>query len=110
MPASYTLKRDGDKQFYFVLYAADGEVVLTSETYAAKASAENGIASVQTNSTQDDRYSRNQAANGKFYFNLKAANHQVIGHSQMYNTTVARDVGIASVKKNGRTSTVNNEL
>ena len=109
MPASYTLKRADDGQFFFVLYAANGEVVLTSETYPAKASAENAIASVQTNSSQDDRYSRNQAANGKFYFNLKAANHHVIGHSQMYTTTVARDVGIAAVKKNGPTSTVVNE-
>ncbi|MDY7545822.1 YegP family protein [Glaciimonas sp. CA11.2] len=109
MPASYTLKRDSDGQFYFVLYAANGEVVLTSETYAAKASAENGIASVQTNSSHDDRYSRNQAANGKFYFNLKAANHQVIGHSLMYSTTVARDVAIATVKKNGPTQSVVND-
>ncbi|MGS0741229.1 YegP family protein [Glaciimonas sp. GG7] len=109
MPASYTLKKDSDGQFYFVLTAANGDTVLTSETYAAKASAKNAIASVQTNSVQDSHYSRNQAANGKFYFNLIAANHQVIGHSLMYTTTGARDIAISAVKKNGPTSTVINE-
>ncbi len=33
-------------------------------------------------------------------FNLKAANHEVIGTSQVYTTASARDHGIASVKEN----------
>ena len=33
-------------------------------------------------------------------FNLKAANHQVIGTSESYTTTAARDNGIESVKTN----------
>lgn len=109
MAGSYVLKKSVDGQFYFLLYSSNGEVVLNSEMYAAKASAENGIASVRSNSTQDDRYSRNQASNGKFYFNLKAANHQVIGSSHMYSTTSARDAGIDAVKKNGPSTAVTDE-
>ncbi|AEK60214.1 hypothetical protein CFter6_0585 [Collimonas fungivorans] len=109
MAGSYVLKKSVDGQFYFLLYSGNGEVVLNSEMYVAKASAENGIASVQSNSAQDDRYSRNQASNGKFYFNLKAANHQVIGSSQMYSTTSARDAGIDAVKKNGPSTDVKDE-
>jgi uncharacterized protein YegP (UPF0339 family) len=109
MAGSYVLKKSVDGQFYFLLYSSNGEVVLNSEMYVAKASAENGIASVQSNSNQDDRYSRNQASNGKFYFNLKAANHQVIGSSQMYATTSARDAGIDAVKKNGPSTDITDE-
>ncbi|HWW07331.1 YegP family protein [Collimonas sp.] len=109
MAGSYVLKKSVDGQFYFLLCSSNGEVVLNSEMYVAKASAENGIASVQSNSTQDDRYSRNQASNGRFYFNLKAANHQVIGSSQMYNTTSARDAGIDAVKKNGPSTDITDE-
>jgi len=109
MAGSYVLKKSVDGQFYFLLYSDDGEVVLNSEMYVAKASAENGIASVQINSTQDDRYSRNQASSGRFYFNLKAANHQVIGSSQMYSTTSARDAGIHAVKKNGPNTNIKDE-
>ena len=81
-------------------------MVLTSELYKAKASAENGIASVQKNSPDDARFDRLEAKNGKPYFNLKAANHQIIGTSQFYSGESARDNGIASVQKNGPTETI----
>lgn len=82
------------------------EIILTSELYTTKGAAENGIASVQVNSPLDERYEKKDASNGKFYFNLKAANHQIIGTSQMYATTQSRETGIASVKNNGSTKTV----
>jgi uncharacterized protein YegP (UPF0339 family) len=40
------------------------------------------------------------AANGKFHFNLKAGNGQIILSSEMYDTKVAAENGIASVTKN----------
>jgi len=40
------------------------------------------------------------AAGGKFSFNLKAANHQVILTSEVYTGKPAAEGGIASVKKN----------
>ena len=40
------------------------------------------------------------AKNGKFHFNLKAANGQIILSSEMYETKKAAENGIASVKKN----------
>jgi len=38
--------------------------------------------------------------NGKFHFNLKASNGQIILSSEMYETKKAAENGIASVKKN----------
>ena len=46
-------------------------------------------------------YVLKQAKNGKFHFNLKAANHQVILTSELYDTEAAAKNGIASVQKNG---------
>ncbi len=40
------------------------------------------------------------AKNGKFHFNLKAANGQIILSSEMYENKKAAENGIASVKKN----------
>ena len=40
------------------------------------------------------------AKNGKFHFNLKASNGQIILSSEMYETRKAAENGIASVKKN----------
>ncbi len=106
MAGWYELSKNDKAQFHFVLKAGNGEVILRSETYDSKAAAENGIASVQKNSPLDERYERKEAVNGKVFFNLKAANHQVIGTSQMYDSTAGRDKGIASVKTNGSTTTI----
>ena len=87
-------------EFQFNLKATNGQVILSSEGYTTKAACENGIESVKKNAPEDARYERKEAANGKFYFNLKAANGQVIGSSQMYQSEDSRDNGIESVKKN----------
>lgn len=106
MAGKFELSKNDKGQFTFVLKAANGEVILRSEQYESKSSAENGIASVQKNSPDDARYERKESTNGKWYFNLKAANHQIIGTSQMYSSAAGRDAGIESVKKNGPTTTV----
>ena len=54
----------------------------------------------------DERYERKTSTKSEPYFNLKAANGQVIGHSEMYSSTSAMENGIASVKKNAPTATV----
>ena len=93
-----------DGKHYFRLKAGNGEVIFTSQGYAARKSCLNGIESVRTNSPNDDRYDRLTATNGSPYFVLKAANGEVIGKSEMYNTAKAMEAGIASVKKNGTTN------
>ena len=106
MAGWFELSNSSDGQFRFVLKAGNGEVILTSELYKSKAAAENGVASVQANATDDTRYERKMAANGKAFFNLKAANSQVIGTSQMYSSEGARTTGIESVKANGPSTDV----
>ncbi|BCM93252.1 hypothetical protein IAD21_05141 [Abditibacteriota bacterium] len=109
MAAKYVLKKTANGQFKFDLHAGNGEPILASESYVAKQSAENGIASVQKNSPDEDQYERKTASNGQAYFVLKATNGQVIGTSEMYSSTQARDNGIESVKKNGPTTDVKDE-
>jgi uncharacterized protein YegP (UPF0339 family) len=101
MAGWFELSKSSDGQFRFVLKAGNGEIILTSELYTTKSAAENGIASVRTNSSVAERYEKKTAANGKYHFNLKAANHQVIGTSQMYASEQSRETGITSVKTNG---------
>lgn len=106
MAGWYELNTNDKGQYSFVLKAGNAEVILRSEQYESKASAENGIASVQKNSPLEANYERKDASDGRPYFNLKAANHQVIGTSQMYKSAAARDGGIESVKTNGPSTTV----
>ena len=87
-------------QHFFNLKSGNGQIILSSEMYETQASCENGIESVKKNASEDSLYDRKEAANGKFHFNLKAGNHQVIGSSQMYEDASGMENGIESVKKN----------
>lgn len=73
-----------DGKYYFHVKALNGEIVLQSQAYASKTGATSGIASVQTNGISAARYTVLPAADGKYYFVLKATNGQVIGLSEMY--------------------------
>ena len=86
-------------KFYFRLTARNGQSILSSQGYASKASCKNGIESVKTNGTSDDRFETKEAANGKFYFNLLAANKQAIGKSQMYASKKTCQGGVDAVKR-----------
>ena len=49
MAAKFDIFKDKRGEFQFHLKAANGEIIASSESYKSKASAENGIKSVQTN-------------------------------------------------------------
>lgn len=50
-----------------------------------------------------------KSSNGKFHFNLQAANGQVIATSEMYESKSAAVNGIESVKKNAPVAEVDDQ-
>jgi hypothetical protein len=97
-------------EFQFVLKAGNGQVILASEGYKTRASCDNGIESVKKNAADDARFDKLVSKNGKWYFNLKASNGQIIGTSEMYESLAARDNGIESVIKNAPDANIVAEL
>ncbi|MBU2951965.1 YegP family protein [Tamlana agarivorans] len=97
---------ENNEKYYFHLKAKNGQIILASQGYADKSGAKNGIESVKTNCADDSKFERKTAANGKFHFNIKAANGQIIGSSQMYAATDGMENGIESVKTNAPTAEV----
>lgn len=100
MAGKFELYKDNAGEYRFRLLAGNGQNILASEGYTSKSSCENGIDSVKANAPLDERFERKETASGKHMFNLKAANHQVIGTSQSYTSAASRDNGIESVKTN----------
>ncbi len=100
MAGSFELKTNAGGEFVFNLKAANGQVILTSQAYAAKPNAQNGIESVRKNAPNDALYERKTSSGGEPFFVLKATNGQVIGRSEMYSSTGSMENGIASVKTN----------
>ena len=96
-------------EFQFSLKAGNGQEILGSEGYTTKAACLNGVESVKKNSQEDARFDRLEAKNGKYYFNLKATNGQIIGTSELYERTASRYNGIASVAKNAPDATIDDQ-
>ena len=99
----------------FDLKAGNGEVIATSEVYAAEASCKNGIESVRKNApiaAVEDQTVEGYAVQkhpkfeiytdkaGEFRFRLKATNGQIIAVSEGYKAMASCKNGIESVKKN----------
>jgi uncharacterized protein YegP (UPF0339 family) len=106
MSAKFVLKKTSNGQYQFNLKAPNGEVILTSEMYAAKGSIQIGIDSVKLNSISDGRYERKTSKSGEPYFVLKAVNGEIIGRSELYSTARAMEAGIDSVKRNAPAASI----
>ena len=99
MAGKFELYKDKAGEFRFRLKAGNGETLLTGEGYKSKDAALNGIESVKKNAADPARFEAKQAKNGNPYFVLKAANHQVIGQSEVYSSAAACDNGMSAVAK-----------
>ena len=106
MPAAFQIKRAKNAKFYFNLLAANGEVILTSQMYASKATAKKGIASVRNNAVDTEQFDTRENRKGEDYFVLKAKNHQIIGTSEGYSGKSGMKNGIKSVSKNAPTARI----
>lgn len=106
MAGKFEIYKDKAGEFRFRLKASNGQTILASEGYKAKSGCTNGIESVKKNAPNDSNYERKETKSGKYRFNLKSTNQQVIGTSESYETTAARDNGVESVKKNAPDATV----
>ena len=106
---SFTISRRSNSEYQFTLRANNNETILSSEGYPAKSDCHHGIESVRLNAADEARYDRRTASNGQYYFNLSATNGEVIGSSEMYDSTAARDKGIAAVKENAAGATIDDQ-
>ena len=72
MSGHFEVYNDKAGEFRFRLKASNGQNILASEGYKAKASCMHGIDSVMKNSCDDAMFDRKTTAGGKFAFNLKS--------------------------------------
>lgn len=84
--------------FHFNLFAANGQVVLSSQAYSSEAAAWNGAFAVQDAAQVATNFAIKTATDGRFYFTLTADNGQTVGVSQMYTTKESAQAGVTSVQ------------
>jgi len=100
MAAKFETFKDSAGKHRFRLKSGNGEIILTSQAYSAKAGCVNGIESVRKHAIDIANFEKKESGSDKFMFNLKASNQQIIGTSQSYKSASGRDKGIESVKQN----------
>lgn len=116
----YVIKQ-GKSGPYFVLKAANGEVIGKSESYSSEAAAKNGIESVKKNAVSakiEDQtvegwknmpnpvFEIFKDKAGEFRFRLRAKNGEPILASEGYSAKASAVNGIESVKKNADSEVV----
>lgn len=99
MPGSFEIYKDKAGEFRFRLKASNGEIVLASEGYKAKASCKKGIESVKKNAQSEASFEQTETKTGKARFNLRAANKQIIGTSQPYSSSSSCSNGIKCIMR-----------
>lgn len=92
-------KSEAKEPYSFTFVNDDGLKIVKSENYSAKRSALNGIESVKKNCTIDNRYEMKESKNGKYYFNLKASNGQIIATSHLFESETERNDAIEQLKQ-----------
>lgn len=83
---SFELFKGEDGKTYFRLRSGNGEIMLGSQGYTTKQSAEKGLASVETNGSDSSSYEIFETADGGWAIRLVAANGEVIARGEAYST------------------------
>lgn len=98
MGAQFEKFTDKDGQYRFRYFGNAGTQILRSEGYSSSSGRQNGIDSVKTNAPKASSYDRLTTTDGRYYFNMKATNDEIIATSSFYATTTARASAITDVK------------
>jgi uncharacterized protein YegP (UPF0339 family) len=91
---------DGD--YYFRFVASNGETLLRSEGYTTRQGADNGIDAVVASAPDTRNVEVLQAADGQWYFTVKAANAEIVAMSEMYPSKFNAERGARTVRSLAR--------
>jgi len=102
--ARFEVFKGQDGKYYFHVRAANGEIVLQSQGYTSEGSAFDGTDSVRANGAVGTRVTVLAAANGQYFFHVKASNGRIIGQSEVYfsesNAQRGRDAFVSLMTSN----------
>lgn len=90
--------KGSDGKYYFHVISGNYEKVLRSQGYSSKAAATTGIKSIKTNAVSTKAFKVLEASNGQYYFNVVAANGEIIGTSELYSTKSNAQKGTETVR------------
>jgi len=97
-PGESAISRNEAGQWLFHTIGKRGEIVLYSQAYVTRASAANGILSVEENGVDLDQYKVSQNPDGTWRFYLQAKNFQEIATSGSFATEAGAKAGVGEAR------------
>ena len=98
MPATFELKTTDDKQFYFDLLDANGNLLMMSGEYDDKNEAEQAIKDVQIGSLVSERIAAGQVPEGETFFVIKSQAGDILVKSILFQSRMVFDNALHAVK------------
>lgn len=91
--------KGSNEEHYFRLVDTKNNVILSGEGYKQKENMLNGIESIKKNLPLTTGVEKKESNDGKFFFNVKSTNGQVVGTSMGFDSAVTRDKWIGEIEK-----------
>ncbi|TKI06700.1 YegP family protein [Martelella alba] len=83
----YELQKERNGHYHFELKGSHGEIILCSETFCSKASAENAITFARYNAPDEHNYELKRTTGDEHrYFVLRGRDHQILGSGGPYSS------------------------
>ena len=95
----FEVYKGNNKEHYFKLVDDTGKTLLSSEGYKQKASVINGLESVKKNLPVTGNIEKKMSSDGRFFFNVKSGNGQVVGTSGMFDSPELRDQWLIEMQR-----------
>ncbi len=100
MPATFQLKTNDEKQFFFNFLNGKGELILMSGDYDNKEEAMQAIKEVRTGSLMSNQIAASKVPAGDTFFVIKDASGAIIVKSILFNSNMMFDNALHAVKDN----------
>ena len=105
----WMIERKSDDEYISVLFASNGEAMLTSETYVSEDGARKGVATI-VKAVENGDFVIYKNKNGNYYFKLKSAANRLLCAGEIYKDKAGCESAVESVKRIAKDSPVIEEV
>ena len=100
MPASFELKCNDDKQYYFNYLNSQGEILMMSGQYPDKQEAEQAIKDVRVGSLMGEQLAAGKVPEGDSFFVVKSSTGDILAKSILFSSQMVFDNAFHSMRDN----------
>ncbi|MBE5737210.1 MAG: DUF1508 domain-containing protein [Clostridiales bacterium] len=105
----WVIEKKGEGEYISTLLASNGELMLTSETYASEEGARNGVATI-INAVDSGKFIVYKDKNNNYYCKLKTASNRLLCVSEIYDNEGRCLMAIESIKRFAKESPIQEQV